>query len=51
MAARVPITTMPMGEVQHEGEVRDTFVGLSRESAQIGEKLGIAYPGDPWPTT
>ncbi len=38
---------VPMGEVQHEGEVRDTFVGLSRESAQIGEKLGIAYPGDP----
>lgn len=38
---------VPMGEVQHEGEVRDTFVGLSRESAQIGEKLGIVYPGDP----
>ena len=38
---------VPMGEVQHEGEVRDTFVGLSRESAQIGEKLGIAYPGQP----
>lgn len=26
---------VPMGEVQHEGEVRDTFIGLSRESAEI----------------
>ena len=43
----MPYHDVPMGEVQHEGEVRDTFVGLSRESAQIGEKLGIAYPGDP----
>lgn len=38
---------VPMGEVQHEGEVRDTFIGLSRESAQIGEKLSIRYPSDP----
>ena len=38
---------VPMGEVQHEGEVRDTFVGLSRESAEIGRKIGITYPEDP----
>lgn len=38
---------VPMGEVQREGEVRDTFVGLSRESAEIGHRLGIAFPEDP----
>ncbi|MCD7816859.1 MAG: ketopantoate reductase family protein [Bacteroides sp.] len=38
---------VPMGEVQHEGEVRDTFVGLSRESAEIGRRIGITYPEDP----
>ena len=38
---------VPMGEVQHEGEVRDTFIGLSRESAEIGHKMGISYPEDP----
>lgn len=38
---------IPMGEVQREGEVRDTFVGLSRESAEIGHRLGIAFPEDP----
>ena len=38
---------VPMGEVQHEGEVRDTFVGLSRESAEIGREIGITYPEDP----
>lgn len=38
---------VPMGEVQHEGEVRDTFIGLSRESAEIGRRLGIAFPEDP----
>lgn len=37
---------VPMGEVQHEGEVRDTFIGLSRESAEIGHKMGISYPED-----
>lgn len=30
-----------MGEVQHPGEVRDTFVGLSEESAAIGRKLNL----------
>ena len=38
---------VPMGEVQHEGEVRDTFIGLSTESAEIGRRLGIAFPEDP----
>ena len=38
---------VPMGEVQHEGEVRDTFVGLSRESAEIGRRLGVEFPEDP----
>lgn len=36
-----------MGEVQHEGEVRDTFIGLSQESAEIGKRLGVTYPEDP----
>ena len=36
-----------MGEVQHEGEVRDTFIGLSQESAGIGRKLGVIFPEDP----
>ena len=35
---------VPMGEVQHEGEVRDTFIGLSRESAEIGRRSGVVYP-------
>ena len=38
---------VPMGEVQHEGEVRDTFIGLSQESAEIGKRLGVTYPEDP----
>ena len=38
---------VPMGEVQHEGEIRNTFIGLSRESAAIGRKLGVDYPEDP----
>ena len=38
---------VPMGEVQHEGEVRDTFIGLSKESAEIGKRLGVTYPEDP----
>ena len=32
---------VPMGEVQKPGVVRDTFIGLSRESAVLGLKLGI----------
>ena len=38
---------VPMGEVQHEGEVRDTFKGLSAESAEIGRRLGVIFPEDP----
>lgn len=38
---------VPMGEVQHEGEVRDTFKGLSTESAEIGRRLGVVFPEDP----
>lgn len=38
---------VPMGEVQHEGEPRNTFIGLSRESAEIGRKMGISFPEDP----
>ena len=38
---------VPMGEVQHEGEVRNTFIGLSQESAAIGREMGITYPEDP----
>lgn len=38
---------VPMGEVQHDGSVRDTFIGLSRESAEMGHRLGVAYPEDP----
>ena len=38
---------VPMGEVQHEGPVRDTFIGLSRESAEMGHRLGVASPEDP----
>ena len=36
-----------MGAVQHEGEVRDTFIGLSQESAAIGKQLGITFSEDP----
>ena len=37
---------VPMGEVQKPGEVRDTFIGLSRESAALGAKLGIDFKED-----
>ena len=37
---------VPMGEVQKPGEVRDTFTGLSRESAELGRRLGIDLPAD-----
>ena len=38
---------VPMGAVQQPGEVRDLFIGLSRESAEIGEKSGVIFPEDP----
>jgi len=37
---------VPMGEVQKPGKVRDTFIGLSRESAALGAKLGIDFKED-----
>lgn len=37
---------VPMGEVQKPGEVRDTFIGLSRESDALGAKLGIDFKED-----
>lgn len=37
---------VPMGEVQKPGRVRDTFIGLSRESAALGKKLGIEFLED-----
>ena len=37
---------VPMGEVQKPGEIRDTFIGLSRESAELGRRLGIDLPAD-----
>ena len=38
---------VPMGEVQKPGKIRDTFIGLSRESAELGQRLGVEYPHDP----
>jgi len=38
---------VPMGELQKEGTKRDTFIGLSRESAAIGNALGITFVEDP----
>ncbi len=37
---------VPMGEVQKPGKIRDTFIGLSQESAALGQKLGIKFPED-----
>ena len=37
---------LPMGEVQKPGAVRDTFIGLSRESAELGRRLGIRLERD-----
>ncbi len=37
---------VPMGEVQKPGKIRDTFIGLSRESATLGRKLGIEFKED-----
>ena len=35
-----------MGEVQKPGKVRETFIGLSQESAALGRKLGIEFKED-----
>lgn len=38
---------VPMGALQHPGEERDTFIGLSQESNEIGRCMGITFPEDP----
>ena len=38
---------VPMGEVQKPGRIRDTFIGLSQESAALGQKLGIEFKEEP----
>ena len=38
---------VPMGALQHPGEERDTFIGLSRESSEMGRRMGIIFPEDP----
>ncbi|MEG2573528.1 MAG: 2-dehydropantoate 2-reductase [Bacteroides sp.] len=35
-----------MGMLQKQGKERDTFIGLSRESAEIGKSLGITFNED-----
>ena len=37
---------VPMGEVQKQGEIRETFIGLSSESFTLGKKLGIIFKED-----
>jgi 2-dehydropantoate 2-reductase len=37
---------VPMGAVQKAGEIRDTFIALSRESAELGRRLGVGIPHD-----
>ncbi|MGI6218405.1 MAG: ketopantoate reductase family protein [Bacteroidaceae bacterium] len=38
---------VPMGALQHPGPERDTFIGLTRESSALGEKLGVVFREDP----
>lgn len=38
---------VPMGALQHPGAERDTFIGLSRESSEMGRRMGIIFPEDP----
>ena len=38
---------VPMGPLQHPGAERDTFISLSKESSEIGRKMGITYAEDP----
>lgn len=47
MACTGAYYNVTMGEVQHPGQVRDTFIGLSRESAEVGRRLGICFSEDP----
>ena len=47
MACTGAYHNVPMGPLQHPGAERDTFIGLSRESAEIGRRLGVEFVGDP----
>ena len=47
MAVTGAYYNVPMGEVQKPGEIRNTFIGLSQESAALGRKLGVEFPEDP----
>ncbi len=38
---------VPMGALQKPGTERDTFIGLTRESSALGEKMGITFREDP----
>lgn len=38
---------VPMGALQKNGPERETFIGLTRESSALGEKLGITFREDP----
>ncbi len=37
---------IPMGPIQQPGKERDTFIGLTKESTEIGKKLGIEFGCD-----
>ena len=47
MACTGAYHNVPMGPLQHPGQERETFIGLSKESSQIGLKMGIHFNGDP----
>ncbi|KAA6325420.1 2-dehydropantoate 2-reductase [termite gut metagenome] len=46
MACTGAYYNVTMGELQKEGAIRDTFIGLSQESAALGAKLGITFKMD-----
>lgn len=46
MAVTGAYYNVPMGEVQKPGQIRNTFIELSGESAALGKKLGIVFPED-----
>jgi 2-dehydropantoate 2-reductase len=46
MACTGAYYNVPMGEVQKAGPIRNTFIGLSQETAELGKKLGIIFKED-----
>ena len=38
--------TCPWVKCKKPGRIRDTFIGLSQESAALGQKLGIEFKED-----